>query len=409
MILDNINEMYIRNDDGQSFRYTTYNDPHELKQETVYYDELNSDEETFKSYFGKSASNAVDFAYKHNFALVDYYRSGVIKSKNGFDDRRKERRGEFIGQESLYDTRHFFRLKIEPNLPPVWAQVRMSSHPVTLAEWHRTHCAADRANCYFGLSLLFTDYPLFKCHFPSNPRDYRLEIYECRVNDYNTDWEWLGKFIDDLVAGKEPLISVNDIKKYIDPNYNLRTNHINNEFDPLRNRPKNYYTEAIYPVPFTNSIKKKDSSTKNDKSLPKLPIPKIFKLSDIINHIDNENKFEWDCRTYQLNDDKTLAYTTTSKGYNKEIPIDKDIPESFTISYIFDNFGTDVETIDHDNRIYNIDFDAMIATTDGPSGTIVIPILNESKSVVRRRSSRSLNESTVNKTKNKVVVKRRHP
>ena len=342
--MEEVNEHYKKISDSR-FRFNPWYDPSERIQIEKTFDITNRSEDDFKRLFPESSSNAAEFAYKHKFGL-QYFSHNVPTSEEQ-KTYRKELRAMFIGSDSLYDIQHWFKIRIDPNQPPVWAQLRMSSHPVSLGEWYNTH--VKDYECCFGLSLKFTDNPDDRSNPAPCLANHRITIYEGRVGSY-TDYDFLDAFVDDVVAGNEPEISLNDIAKYIDPNYKVISNNLTNELDPQRNKPEQKRLYVISPCAFTA-----DTQPAQLK-----PVPNSLKLSEIT-ELDANDKFEYEGRTYHFDLNNMIATTTINGARGKTI-------------------------------------------------TKKVKVLDESKShrTIPRRSPGALNESTTNINQNRVIVRSRH-
>ena len=185
------------------------------------------------------------WAFNHNIGLYAYrdknYDKNIPNTKEFNHKIAAKGRARYIGAESWYDEDHFFWIKLDDYERPLLSQLRVSNHRTQHNQWQISHSLDDEVQCDTCLNLMIGK-DLSRENTRPATTDHAIISVECVYDESKKTKEQkahVEKFISDVTSGKQPTITFDEIREWIDPNaFVVKTGGENvrdNQFQPREN------------------------------------------------------------------------------------------------------------------------------------------------------------------------------
>ena len=195
------------------------------------------------------------WAYDHNIGLYARRRLHTDKSETGVDASTKAR-ARFIAQESWYDEDNYFWIKIDEYPKPLICQLRVSNHITDFKKHYETHSNEPLGivNCDTILNLKILDKQALKkagkkpkegwTRMASTSQKYvdsaltwTMFSVEVTLDLNDPDLDPVGlqlfeMFLQEVKEGKQPTITIDDLRQWIDPDAYVRINEYYDNNNP---------------------------------------------------------------------------------------------------------------------------------------------------------------------------------
>ena len=209
----------------------------------------------------KQRGKAGWWAYQHGIGM---YARKRPEDRND-DIAMQKARARYMGQESWYDEDNYFWIKIDEYPKPLLCQLRVSNHITDFDSLYKTHShdPLGIVNCDTIFNLKIDPNTRDANKFVSTNAKHRLISVEATFDPDNASKEEI-KFVDNFIkrvqSGSQPLITMDQIKTWIDPNADVR-------FDGADNVRPNQF------LPRKNLIASQWDSPRNQRRFRRLTIP----------------------------------------------------------------------------------------------------------------------------------------